>query len=69
MIDAISHGKTIYCLLAEGTGIDPATALISLPSRLTATWRDPAHFLAELGNDIALAIIEARSHFGLSPLE
>jgi len=69
MIDAISHGKAIYCILAEGTGIDPVAALISLPSRLKAKWRDPARFLGELGNDNALAIIEARSHFSLPPLE
>jgi hypothetical protein len=42
---------------------------LTLPSLLTPPWTDIDHFLADLGNDNVLAIIEARRHFHLPPLE
>jgi hypothetical protein len=67
--DAISNGKSIYISLAEEVGILPMEALKWLPSLLSSPWVEPNHFLADLGKDDILALIEARSHFGLPPLE
>ena len=67
--ETIKHGETIYCLLAQGSGVDAGEALETLPSLLTPPWTDIDHSLADLGNDDILAIIEARKHFHLPPLE
>ncbi len=67
--NSIKHGKTIYGLLAKGCGIDAVAALEAMPSNLSWSWTDVDHFLAGLGNDDILAIIEARKYLHLPPLE
>jgi hypothetical protein len=66
---AISKGKEIYTLMAKEASIDPAEALNSLISKLCRPWDEPDDFFYDLGNDDILAIIEARRHFHLPPLE
>ena len=67
--EAISNGKEIYTLMAKEARIDPVEALNSLISKLCRPWDEPEDFFSDLGNDDILAIIAARSHFGLPPLE
>ena len=67
--DAISRGESIYITLAEETGNNPVAAIKALPTILSASWRNREQFLADLGNNDHLALMEARSHFGLPPLE
>ncbi|MFA6221921.1 MAG: hypothetical protein WC647_06370 [Desulfomonilaceae bacterium] len=66
---AISRGESIYIDLAEKAGIMPLDALDSMPSLLSSSWTEPEYFLAALGKDDISAIQEARSHFGLPPVE
>jgi hypothetical protein len=68
-LDAISQGESIYIALAEEAGIDPVAAIKALPTILSASWRNREEFFAGLGNNDPLALIEARSHFGLPPVE
>jgi hypothetical protein len=67
--DAISRGELIYIALAEEAGINPVAAIKALSTILSASWRSREQFLTDLGNNDHLALIEARSHFGLPPLE
>jgi hypothetical protein len=67
--DAISRGESIYITLAEETGNNPVVAIKALSTILSASWRNREQFLADLGNNDHLALMEARSHFGLPPLE
>jgi hypothetical protein len=55
--------------MAKEAGIDPVEALNSLISKLCRPWDEPEDFFYDLGNDDILAIIEARRHFHLPPLE
>jgi hypothetical protein len=55
--------------MAKEARIDPVEALNSLISKLCRPWDEPEDFFSDLGNDDILAIIAARSHFGLPPLE
>jgi hypothetical protein len=66
---AIRRGESIYIDLAEEAGIKPLEALESMPSLLSSPWTEPDYFLAALGKDDISAIIEARRHFGLPPVE
>jgi hypothetical protein len=66
---AISRGESIYIDLAKEAGIEPLDALNSMRSRLSAAWTEPEYFLAALGKDDISAIQEARSLFGLPPVE
>ena len=68
-MNAIIKGETIYADLAKGCGIDPVAALNAMPSMLSSSWVESEHFLSDLGNNDALAIIEARSHFELPLME
>ncbi len=67
--ETISKGKEIYTLMAKEAGIDPVEALNSLTSKLCRPWDEPDKFFYDLGNDDILAIIEARKHSHLPPLE
>ena len=66
---AISRGESIYIKLAKEAGIEPLDALNSMRSMLSDPWNEPEYFLAALGKDDILAIIEARRHLHLPPLE
>lgn len=68
-IDSINRGENTYINLCEKAGIGPVECIKNLPTRLSAQWRDRKHFLASLGDEDAGAKTEARSHFGLPPLE
>jgi hypothetical protein len=67
--DAISRGELIYIALAEENGINPVAATKALSTILSASWRNREQFLADLGNNDHLALMEARGHLGLPPLE
>jgi AAA+ ATPase superfamily predicted ATPase len=58
-----------YIELAKEASIEPLDALNSMRSMLSDPWNEPEYFLAALGKDDILAIIEARRHFHLPPLE
>jgi hypothetical protein len=64
-----SHGASIYITLAGEAGINPVEAIKAMPSMLSAAWIDAEHFLAALGKNDIRALISARSHFGLPPVE
>ena len=68
-LNEISRGESIYIGMAKDAGIEPLKALNSLTSKLGSPWDEPEYFLADLGKDDILAIIEARKHFHLPPLE
>lgn len=64
-----NHGETLYIELAEQCGVLPIKALARLDSMLLESDFDCVEdFLEALGNGDPLAMIEARSHFGLAPL-
>ena len=67
--EAIENGEIIYITLAEETGNNPVAAVKALSTILSPSWRNRKQFLADLGNNNHLALMEARSHFGLPPLE
>jgi hypothetical protein len=57
---AISRGESIsYLELAKQAGMEP----------LGAPWNEPGYFLVALGKGDVMAMIEARSHFDLPPME
>ena len=65
--ESMNTGMAIYCDLAISAGIYPKDALTNLPTMLGAgSWNDTKDFLRLLGEDDVAAILEARSHFGLS---
>jgi hypothetical protein len=68
-LDAISQGESIYIALAGEAGIDPVAAMKALRTILSVSWRNREEFFADLGNNDPLTLIEARSHFGLPPVE
>ena len=49
--------------------MEPLDALNSMRSILSAPWNEPEYFLATLGKDDVLAMVEARRRFHLPPLE
>jgi hypothetical protein len=65
----IDAGESYYIELAKSEGINPITALNNMVVMLDWQWSDPGEFLADLGSGKVEAIVEARSHFGLPPLE
>jgi hypothetical protein len=66
---AIRRGESIYIDLAKEAGIKPQDALNAMCSKLSAPWNEREYFLAALGKDDISALLEARGHFGLPPLE
>lgn len=68
-MDVINRGKHIYLTLAETSGVPPSIAMEKLASCVSSPWKDINHFLSDLGSDDPLAVIEARSHFNLPPIE
>ncbi len=67
--EAILRGESIYADMAGKYGIPAPDALNAISSMLSSTWIEVEHFLADLGKDDPLAIIEARSHFNLDEME
>lgn len=65
----IDAGESYYIELAKSEDINPITALNNMVIMLDWMWSDPGEFLADLGSGKEDAIVEARSHFGLPPLE
>jgi hypothetical protein len=68
-LGSIAKGESVYIALAEEAGVNPVAALSDLPTTVSSNWHDQEHFLAYLGNDDAEAILEARGHFSLPPVE
>lgn len=68
-LGSIAKGESVYITLAEEAGVNPVGALADLPTTVSSHWHDQEHFLAYLGNEDAEAILEARGHFGLPPVE
>lgn len=67
-LNNFNAGESIYIDMAERCGVVPIHALANIESMLSSDFNHTEDFLESLGANDELAIIEARSHFGLAPL-